>query len=170
MVSSSFNIKIADFGFATKIEGVKGKGKQNEFLGTPAYASPELLLKTPYYGVSNDIFSLGVIMFVVVTGAMPFRLAVFNDMFYSFIMKGDYEGFWRKRNIKLSQNFMRLFNSMVAFDPVQRPSLAEIKEGEWMSEGNYSIDNFYLLREECVKRLNTVQRKKAKMNSSCKKK
>ena len=41
-------------------------------------------------------------MFVVVTGAMPFRLAVFNDMFYSFIMKGDYEGFWRKRNIKLS--------------------------------------------------------------------
>ena len=96
------------------------------------------------------------------------RLAVFNDMFYSFIMKGDYEGFWRKRNIKLSQNFMRLFNSMVAFDPVQRPSLAEIKESEWMSEGNYSIDNFYL--EECVKRLNTVQRKKAKMNSSCKKK
>ena len=170
MVSSSFNIKIADFGFATKIEGVKGKGKQNEFLGTPAYASPELLLKTPYYGVSNDIFSLGVIMFVVVTGAMPFRLAVFNDMFYSFIMKGDYEGFWRKRNIKLSQNFMRLFNSMVAFDPVQRLSLAEIKESEWMSEGNYSIDNFYLLREECVKRLNTVQRKKAKMNSSCKKK
>lgn len=103
MVSSSFNIKIADFGFATKIEGVKGKGKQNEFLGTSAYSSPELLLKIPYYGVSNDIFLLGVIMFVVVTGAMPFRLAVFNDMFYSFIMKGDYEGFWRKRNIKLSQ-------------------------------------------------------------------
>lgn len=170
MVNSSFNIKIADFGFATKIEGPKGNGIQNKFLGTPAYASPELLLKTPYYGVCNDIFSLGVIMFVVVTGAMPFRLAVFNDMFYSFIMKGDYDGFWRKRNIKLSQNFMVLFNSMVAFDPVQRPSLAEIKESKWMSEGNYSIDNFYLLREECVKRLNTVQRKKAKMNSVGKKK
>ena len=109
-------------------------------------------------------------MFVVVTGAMPFRLAVFNDMFYSYIMKGDYEEFWKKRNIKLSQNFMQLFNSMVAFDPIQRPSLAEIKESQWMSEGNYSIDNFYLLREECVKRLNVVQRKKAKKNTTNKKK
>ena len=170
MVNSSFNIKIADFGFATKIEGPNGNGKQNGFLGTPAYAAPELLLKTPYYGVCNDIFSLGVIMFVVVTGAMPFRLAVFNDMFYSYIMKGDYEAFWKKRNIKLSQNFMQLFNSMVAFDPIQRPSLAEIKESKWMSEGHYSIDNFYLLREECVKRLNVVQRKKAKKNTTSKKK
>ncbi len=169
MVNSFFNIKIADFGFATKTEGPNGDGKHSAYLGTPAYAAPELHMKTPYYGVYNDIFSLGVIMFVVVTGAMPFRMAVFNDIFYSYIIKGDYEGFWKKRNVKLSQSFIDLFNSMVSFDPTQRPSLAEIKESKWMSEGNYSIDNFYLLREECVKRLNVVKKKKEKKNKTTRK-
>lgn len=170
MVNSSFNIKIADFGFSTRIEGPNNCGKHYAYLGTPSYAAPELLSKIPYYGVCNDIFSLGIIMFVVVTGSMPFRLAVFNDMFYSYVMKGDYEGFWKKRNVKLSKSFMELFNSMISFDPVQRPSLAEIKESKWIREGNYSIDNFYLLREECLKRLNVVQKKKAKKNNNVKKK
>ena len=58
---------------------------------------------------------------------------------------------------------------MVSFDPTQRPSLAEIKESKWMSEGNYSIDNFYLLREECVKRLNVVKKKKEKKNKTTRK-
>ena len=125
------------------------------------YAAPELHFKVPYNGIANDIFSLGVIMFVLVTGCLPFRMDIPNDPFYCSIVKGDYEMFWKKQHFKLSESFMKLFNNMIAFDPIQRPSIAEIKESEWLCEGNYSIDNYYNLRKECIKRHSLIQKKKA---------
>ena len=165
MMNSSFNVKIVDFGFATKIEGINKNGKHMQYLGTPVYAAPELHFKVPYNGIANDIFSLGVIMFVLVTGCLPFRMDIPNDQFYCCIVKGDYEMFWKKQHFKLSESFMQLFNNMIAFDPIQRPSIAEIKESEWLREGNYSIDNYYNLRKECIKRHSIIQKKKAMKNS-----
>ena len=43
--------------------------------------------------------------------------------------------------------------------------IAEIKESEWLREGNYSIDNYYNLRKECIKRHSIIQKKKAMKNS-----
>ena len=48
MMNSSFNVKIVDFGFATKIEGINKNGKHMQYLGTPVYAAPELHFKVPY--------------------------------------------------------------------------------------------------------------------------
>ena len=165
MMNSSFNVKIVDFGFATKIEGSNHNGKHVQYLGTPVYAAPELHFKVPYNGIANDVFSLGVIIFVLVTGCLPFRMDIPNDQFYCSIVKGDYETFWKKQHFKLSESFMKLFNNMIAFDPIQRPSIAEIKESEWINEGNYSIDNYYNLRRECIKRYSVIQKKKAFKNS-----
>ena len=149
MISDDLNIKLVDFGFATNAfnknkmdfenETNNKKGKLNTFLGTPNYAAPELHLKIPYYGKSNDIFSLGVTLFVIVTGTLPFKIPLLIDPLYQFIYKNDYIGFWIKKKLNLSQSFMELFESLVAFDYSQRPTISEIRNSRWMKEIDESL-------------------------------
>ena len=146
----NYTIKYVDFGFGTDQTGIL-----NVFLGTPNYSAPELHLKRPYYGKPEDIFSLGVMLFVLVTGYLPFKLAVPNDSLYQYIIKGDYIEFWKNRNVKVSPSFMELFDNMVAFDFFQRPSISEIRESPWMKEINWSLLPYlkqeFILREKNIK-------------------
>ena len=143
-----YTLKYVDFGFAIE----KSKGYFTEFLGTPNYAAPELHLKQPYLGVYEDIFSLGVTLFIIVTGHLPFLLALPNDPLYQNIVCVDYINYWRKRNIKVSPSFMELFDNLIAFDPSQRPSISEIKKSKWMQEINWNLlpalNQEFLRREE----------------------
>ena len=129
--------------------GIENQGLLQNFPGTPNYAAPELLLRQPYYGKSNDIFSLGVTLFVLVTGIFPFKLALPNDIFYQYIAKGDYIEFWKRKSfLNLSPSFMQLFNSMIAFDFTQRPSISEIRQSNWMKEINWEL--LPLLKQEFI--------------------
>ena len=141
-----YTLKYVDFGFATEISS----GYLTLYLGTPNYAAPELHMRIPYLGVYEDIFSLGVTIFIIVTGYLPFLLPLPNDPLYHYISIGDYITFWKKRNIKVSPSFMELFNNLVAFDPIQRPSISEIKKSKWMKEINWDL--LPLLKQEFMKR------------------
>ena len=146
----NYSLKFVDFGF-----GTDQTGRLNNFLGTPNYAAPELHLKRPYFGKSEDIFSLGVTLFVLVTGCLPFKLAVPNDSLYQYFIKSDYVEFWTKRMVKVSPSFMELFDNMVAFDYSQRPSISEIRQSAWMKEINWDLIPYlkkeFILREEKIK-------------------
>ena len=129
--------------------GIENQGLLQNFPETPNYAAPELLLRQPYYGKSNDIFSLGVTLFVLVTGILPFKLALPNDIFYQYIANGDYIEFWKRKSfLNLSPSFMQLFNSMIAFDFTQRPSISEIRQSNWMKEINWEL--LPLLKQEFI--------------------
>ena len=129
--------------------GIENQGLLQNFPETPNYAAPELLLRQPYYGKSNDIFSLGVTLFVLVTGILPFKLALPNDIFYRYIANGDYIEFWKRKSfLNLSPSFMQLFNSMIAFDFTQRPSISEIRQSNWMKEINWEL--LPLLKQEFI--------------------
>jgi serine/threonine protein kinase len=141
-----YTLKYIDFGFATE----KSNGYLTTFLGTPNYAAPELHLKQSYLGVSEDIFSLGVTLFILVTGHLPFLLPLPNDILYRHIFCVDYVNYWRKRNIKVSPSFMELFDNLVAFDPSQRPSISEIRQSKWMKEINWGLKD--QLRNELIRR------------------
>ena len=62
-------LQIADFGFSKEVE-------QDRFLetycGSPLYASPEMILGRPYFGSECDVWSLGVILYTMLTATMPF--------------------------------------------------------------------------------------------------
>ena len=146
----NYSLKFVDFGF-----GTDQTGRLNSFLGTPNYAAPELHLKRPYFGKAEDIFSLGVTLFVLVTGCLPFKLAVPNDSLYQYFIKSDYVEFWTKRMVEVSPSFMELFDNMVAFDYSQRPSISEIRQSAWMKEINWDLIPYlkqeFILREEKIK-------------------
>ena len=147
---NDYTLKYVDFGMA-----IETQSKLESFLGTPNYAAPELHLKRAYYGKSEDIFSLGVTLFVLVTGRLPFKLALPNDILYQYIVRGDYIEFWKKQSLDVSPSFMDLFDNMIAFDFSQRPSISEIRQSAWMKEINWDLmpllKQEFILREEKIR-------------------
>ena len=79
MLDHEYNLKIADFGFASPLEGEYGDSWLTTFMGTPNHMAPEILEKKKYRGDSVDIFSSGVVLFMLVSQCQPFGLATMAD-------------------------------------------------------------------------------------------
>lgn len=76
-MNSTGEIKLIDFGFASKLSGPAGDGyfPATERFGTLNYMAPELNIGLPYKGKEVDTFAMGVILFQLVFGADPFTIA-----------------------------------------------------------------------------------------------
>ena len=104
-----------------------------------SFSSPDVYnaASRGYDGVKNELFSLGVVLFVITTGKLPFENPTFSDSCYRFIVKGDYNAFWKKHSaIQTSEEFQHLVNRLIAFDPNERYSLQEIKNHPWVLLSN----------------------------------
>lgn len=72
LVDCNFNLKICDFTISKTISEGSIVGVFYSHVGTERYMAPEILESKPYKGNTTDIFAIGVILFVMVTGVMPF--------------------------------------------------------------------------------------------------
>ena len=171
LLDHNFNIKLCDFGFAKQntIQSsfinlcqnellYNREGIHTSFLGTEGYMSPELIRMKEYYGSANDIFSLGVILFIIVTGLKPFDKASINDPFYCHFYTGNYEEFWKNRHVNVSTEFKQLFQLMINVDYSMRPSISEIKCSKWLRNINCNESD---LKAELSKRYYIVQRRRS---------
>ena len=132
LLDENFNPKICDFGF-----GTFNTGKLNEFLGSPKYAAPEILGGIPYDGFKSDIFSLGVLLFALVTSHFCFKVAIIRDPLYRYIIVKRYKKYWDliSGHAKgVSEELKNLYNKMISFKPEERPTIEEILNDEWMKE------------------------------------
>jgi carbon catabolite-derepressing protein kinase len=95
LLNSNYELKIADFGLSAIRSGVDGTGMHYSAVGTKQYQAPEVLERRHYSGESVDIFSIGVILFVMVTGALPYLgKASHADPIYTHLWDKDTEAFW----------------------------------------------------------------------------
>jgi len=98
LIDTQLNIKIADFGFSTN----KNIETLTSAAGSRTYIAPEIkaLLKqingkvTPCDGKKADLFSIGVILFLLVKGIFPFLNADEEDFYYSSILSGDADAYF----------------------------------------------------------------------------
>ena len=134
MLSDDWDLKIADFGLATLLSGKDKTGKLNTLVGTTFYIAPEIHSQKPYFGSSADIFSSGVILFLLVTGKLPFAKANKYDSYYRNFMDNNNEGFWSKVGpliLNISIEFKSLINLLLVCDPDKRPTINDIKNHPW---------------------------------------
>jgi serine/threonine protein kinase len=164
LLNSNFNLKLIDFGFAKNIKD----GLISEITGTRFYNAPEMFscATIGYDGVMADIFSLGIVLFILVMGFYPFDKPNITDNKYKFIVKKDYKGFWKKceqkisNNIGISNEFKDLFEKMVCYQPKERIGINDIKGHPWLKELIKNIDNNQDEKANFNKNNNTSDNKK----------
>ncbi|KAF4075121.1 hypothetical protein AMELA_G00231040 [Ameiurus melas] len=123
LLDNKMNIKLADFGFGNFF--VPGK-PLNTWCGSPPYAAPEIFKGKEYEGPQLDIWSLGVVLYVLVCGSLPFEAASLPALKQCVI-----EGRFRVPYF-MSQECENLIRRMLVVDPAKRISLAQIKQHCWM--------------------------------------
>ncbi|XP_075402695.1 serine/threonine-protein kinase SIK2 isoform X3 [Tenrec ecaudatus] len=123
LLDTNMNIKIADFGFGNFFE-------HGELLatwcGSPPYAAPEVFEGQQYEGPQLDIWSMGVVLYVLVCGALPF-----DGPTLPILRQRVLEGRFRIPYF-MSEDCEHLIRRMLVLDPAKRLSIAQIKEHKWM--------------------------------------
>ena len=146
LLDKNFNPKISNFVFATQFQQNNNQPIMlKDFVGTLSYASPNILSNQPYNGEKADIFSLGVLLFYLVSGKFGFIKAVKYDPFYRDIIVGNIDQYWielyaRIGNMNFSNDFKDLYISMVAPNENNRPHIAQVLNHPWFNEIN-NLDN-----------------------------
>ncbi|KZT03715.1 Pkinase-domain-containing protein [Laetiporus sulphureus 93-53] len=117
-------VKLGDFGFTREFE----RGMLLEtFCGTTGYASPEMLLAKKYLGPEVDVWSLGVILYTLLTGMLPFDDDD-EDIMKQKVIEGEFEDpEW------LSEEVRDLLKSILQTDPEKRPTIAQILAHPWFT-------------------------------------
>ncbi|EKM53311.1 uncharacterized protein PHACADRAFT_147744 [Phanerochaete carnosa HHB-10118-sp] len=117
-------VKLGDFGFTREFD----RGTLLEtFCGTTGYASPEMLQSQKYLGPEVDIWSLGVILYTLLTGMLPFDDDD-DDVMRTKVIKGVFEDpEW------LSDEARDLIKNILVVEPSKRLSIAHILSHSWFS-------------------------------------
>ncbi|CCK71268.1 serine/threonine protein kinase KIN2 KNAG_0G02110 [Huiozyma naganishii CBS 8797] len=135
MISTSGEIKIIDFGLSNVYDPRK---QLHTFCGSLYFAAPELLKARPYLGPEVDVWSFGVVLYVLVCGKVPFDDEV-SSVLHEKIKQGNVE-----YPNHLSIEVLSLLSKMLVVDPERRASLKQVIEHPWMNRGYDYITPSYL--------------------------
>ncbi|KAK7866589.1 hypothetical protein R5R35_010425 [Gryllus longicercus] len=126
LLDSEMNIKIADFGFSN--EFTPGN-KLDTFCGSPPYAAPELFQGKKYDGPEVDVWSLGVILYTLVSGSLPFDGSTLREL-RERVLRGKY-----RIPFYMSTDCENLLKKFLVLNPAKRASLENIMKDKWMNMG-----------------------------------
>ncbi|XP_055692477.1 serine/threonine-protein kinase MARK2 isoform X7 [Lutzomyia longipalpis] len=126
LLDSEMNIKIADFGFSN--EFTPGS-KLDTFCGSPPYAAPELFQGKKYDGPEVDVWSLGVILYTLVSGSLPFDGTTLREL-RERVLRGKY-----RIPFYMSTDCEGLLRKFLVLNPAKRASLEVIMRDKWMNMG-----------------------------------
>ncbi|KAL8657226.1 MAG: hypothetical protein Q9226_002121 [Calogaya cf. arnoldii] len=125
LLDADLNVKIADFGLSNIMT-------DGNFLktscGSPNYAAPEVISGKLYAGPEVDVWSCGVILYVLLVGRLPF-----DDEFIPALFKKIAAGAYNVPNY-LSQGAKTIISRMLRVNPVQRITVQEIRQDEWFNQ------------------------------------
>ncbi|XP_072532144.1 MAP/microtubule affinity-regulating kinase 4 isoform X1 [Salminus brasiliensis] len=126
LLDADANIKIADFGFSN--EFTLGN-KLDTFCGSPPYAAPELFQGKKYDGPEVDIWSLGVILYTLVSGSLPFDGQNLKEL-RERVLRGKY-----RVPFYMSTDCEGILRRFLVLNPSKRCTLEQVMKDKWMNAG-----------------------------------
>ncbi|XP_045066228.1 MAP/microtubule affinity-regulating kinase 3-like isoform X3 [Coregonus clupeaformis] len=126
LLDADMNIKIADFGFSN--EFTMGS-KLDTFCGSPPYAAPELFQGKKYDGPEVDVWSLGVILYTLVSGSLPFDGQNLKEL-RERVLRGKY-----RIPFYMSTDCENLLKRFLVLNPSKRGTLEQIMKDRWINAG-----------------------------------
>eukprot|EP00535_Pseudo-nitzschia_heimii_P013383 CAMPEP_0197200068 /NCGR_PEP_ID=MMETSP1423-20130617/34206_1 /TAXON_ID=476441 /ORGANISM="Pseudo-nitzschia heimii, Strain UNC1101" /LENGTH=1327 /DNA_ID=CAMNT_0042653941 /DNA_START=677 /DNA_END=4660 /DNA_ORIENTATION=+ len=134
--NSDTDVKISDFGFAKTVTFTNSLRTQ---CGTEGYVAPEILQHHPAYDVSCDMWSVGVILYIVLGGYRPFRDEKGDaDEVMRQIRYGEYK-FHKKYWDHVSDDAKNLITRMLTVDPVKRITAETALRTRWIQADEISL-------------------------------
>jgi 5'-AMP-activated protein kinase catalytic alpha subunit len=137
LLDENGNLKVSDFGLSAVPDQIRQDGLFHTFCGTPAYVAPEVLAKKGYDAAKVDIWSCGIVLFVLMAGYLPFQ-----DQNIMVMYKKIYKGEFRCPRW-FSSELVRLLSKLLDTNPVTRITIPEIMENRWFKKGFKHI-KFYI--------------------------
>lgn len=149
LFDQDFEVKLSDFGSAV------GAGQEIFERVLPGKFSPPEVNRPQFRGDLGDIFSLGCILFYLVSSSPPFNSSDTSDLLYrSFVQ--DPSNFWAKHTKakrsdieSFTPDFKDLIQKMLNHTPELRPSILEIRQHPWFSNNSFDLEE---LKKEIVQR------------------
>lgn len=122
------NIKLIDFGLVAKPRGGMAD-HLDTCCGSPAYAAPELISGFPYHGNEVDLWSMGVLLYALLCGFLPFDDENTFKL-YKLIQKGEYDiPDW------ISPGSAKILSQLLQINPKKRVTIKGLLNHEWMMKG-----------------------------------
>ena len=120
-------VKLADFGFARRVKQMNGL---RTLCGTPGYLAPEILERFPAYDVKCDLWSVGVILYLLLVGYLPFEDED-EDKVFEKTRNGQYDfhpTYWKT----VSTEAKTLVTKLLTVNPTKRFSATDALQADWM--------------------------------------
>ena len=141
LIGDNYQLKIADFDGAY----LKSEGGSPSCRGTKNYRAPELIDGECENPSAADVYSAGVILFCFMTGSLPYMEDVkFDDCDLQELILDNNPLFWevhpnlQEGDLDLSEDFKKLFMSMIRRDPSKRITIKDIMRNKWYNGPTYS--------------------------------
>lgn len=143
LVDQAYNLKLADWSFSQN--NYKGQPLR-KIMGTLQYMPPEMIESKPYTGTCTDVFSLGVVAFLMKLKMFPIaKSADPQDELYKFIVAKQYEEYWgiisqRAEGKKLDPEFKELIEGMICYNPEERLTLQQVENSAFMKGATFTAE------------------------------
>lgn len=128
-ITGDYLVLIADFGVSHVMENQIDQYQNTTLCGTPAYMSPEILQKKAYSPFQADVYALGVVLFMLMTGVFPFNVRQLPNK----ILRDQIEKKWKwPATVKPSNMCTQIIKNMLEPNPWTRIKLPELIHHEWI--------------------------------------
>jgi len=152
LVDVTGGVKVIDFDACEPVKQGTQTGSLNK--GSPGYRAPEFVKGNVENLLAGDIYSLGIVLFILVVGTPPYNEVEKNGKFtfdkHYEVLRTDVKKFWRVHESyresdgrpKLTKNFKEAVEAMLKEDPTKRPTVGELERMSWLQGDIYDEDEF----------------------------
>ncbi|KAH8310726.1 hypothetical protein KR044_002745, partial [Drosophila immigrans] len=138
LLDQHMNIKIADFGFGNTFNP---NAQLETFCGSPPYAAPELFMGRKYAGPEVDAWSLGVVLYTLVSGSLPFDGGTLKEL-REHVLRGKY-----RVPYYISMDCENLMRKFLVLNPDKRATLNAVMADKWLNLGYEDTDRLRPFQE-----------------------